>query len=157
VRARTFVTINSSGEVVPAPSSPVLGQPYNAHRGQPSAPGSRSFQPRGTWDPRSCTTRSNPARAVVPLPKPTHQGKSSPVDHFAIEPGLSVWPPALPHTAHAPRNAPAPVLPLPRSSSRALCAARLNTRSLQSTKPPIPNHNTVRRLALLLLFEQVFV
>jgi hypothetical protein len=126
---------------VPAPSSPALVRPYNAQpadgrrrQGQ-DLPATRDLGPSKPAE----FVRSNPARAVIRLPNPPQkQGKSSPVDHFSIQPGSSVWPPALPHTVQAPRNAPDPVLPLPNTLPRALCAVRLNTQLSSINKAAHP-------------------
>jgi hypothetical protein len=95
------------------------------------------FQPHGTWTLH--TAQLGPLQHELRfLVRNAQQGKSSPVDHFAILPGSSGWPLLLSHTVKVPRNAPTSILPLPSPSPRALCVARFNTRSFPIIKPAQP-------------------
>lgn len=61
-----------------------------------TAPRIRPFQPYGFWISPFVEVSANPKEFALLFPDNRPQGKSSPVDHFAIRLGSSVWPAASP-------------------------------------------------------------
>jgi hypothetical protein len=108
-------------QVVPAPPS---SAPPSQRALRPAAPGSRDFQPYGTWTlkPYSSAQSTTSCSSYVGRHSRAHRGPliSLPYcrDHLPV---------ATCSVAHAASSAPASVLPLPCTSPRALCVARRDT------------------------------
>jgi hypothetical protein len=140
VWARTFATINSSSEVSPcAISSSACPTLQRTTCGRSPAPGSRPSSYVGLGTLESCTVRSNPARAVVPLPNPL-QSRASRAPLITL-PYSQDYPSGHLHCRTRFRfraTRPFQFYPSRAPFPRALCAARLNTQLSSINKAAHP-------------------